>query len=69
MGLIRPGPVSITKVRRSFYGVSYLLDQIGQVTGVAQDLKSCFPNSYKQTLFVAQYNGIMSKKGFTKATS
>lgn len=49
------GPVPITKVQRSFYGASYLLDQIGKTTGVIQDLKACFPESYKQILSVAYY--------------
>jgi transposase len=51
----KPGPVSITKIRRSFYGATYLLDQIGQMTGVAQDLKLCFPDCYRQILSVAYY--------------
>jgi len=54
-GLVKPGPVPITKVRRSFYGASYLLDKIGQMSGVAQDLKLCFPQHYKQILSVAYY--------------
>lgn len=29
-----PGPVPITKIQRSFFGASYLLDKIGQMTGV-----------------------------------
>ena len=53
--IIRPGPVPITKTQRSFYGASYLLDQIGRLTGVAEDLKSCFPNNYKQILSIAYY--------------
>ena len=52
---IRPGPVPITKVRRRFYGASYLLDQIGQLTGVTEDVKSCFPDNYKQILSIAYY--------------
>ena len=52
---VKPGPVPITTVKRSFYGASYLLDQIGQMTGVAQDLKACFPDCYKQILSVAYY--------------
>jgi transposase len=52
---IKPGPAPITKVRRSFYGASYLLDQIGRLTGVAEDLKSCFPDQYKQILSIAYY--------------
>lgn len=50
-----PGPVPITKIQRSFFGASYLLDKIGQMTGVIQDLKSCFPEHYKQILSVAYY--------------
>jgi len=46
--VVKPGPVPISKVQRSFYGASYLLDQIGKATGVEADLKACFPNSYKQ---------------------
>jgi hypothetical protein len=47
--------VPITKVRRSFYGACYLLDQIGEITGVKEDLKHCFPESYRQILSVAYY--------------
>lgn len=54
-GSAKPGPVPITKVQRSFYGASYLLDKIGQMTGVVQDLKACFPEHYKQILSVAYY--------------
>ena len=52
---LKPGPLPITKIQRSFYGASYLLDQIGQLTGVAQDLKSCFPQHYQQILSIAYY--------------
>ncbi len=45
----------ITEVRRSFYGACYLLDQIGENTGVKEDLKFCFPESYRQILSVAYY--------------
>ena len=53
--VVKPGPVPISKVQRSFYGASYLLDQIGKATGVEADLKACFPNSYKQLLSIAYY--------------
>lgn len=52
---LKRGPVPITEVRRSFYGASYLLDQIGKTTGITQDLKACFPDKYKQMLSVAYY--------------
>lgn len=40
---------------RRFYGATYLLDQIGEHTGVIDDLKACFPTSYKQMLSVVYY--------------
>jgi transposase len=49
------GPVPITSFQRSFYGASYLFDQIGQETGVEADLKACFPDSYKKILSIAYY--------------
>lgn len=51
----KPGPLPITQFRRSFYGATYLFDQIGQITGVAADLKACFPDSYRQILSIAYY--------------
>lgn len=52
---VKRGPVPITKVRRSFYGACHLLDQIGEITGVEEDLKHCFPESYRKILSVAYY--------------
>lgn len=52
---LKRGPVPITKIQRSFFGASYLLDQIGAMTGVKEDLKFCFPENYKQILSVAYY--------------
>lgn len=51
----KPGPIPITTVRRDFYGATYLLDQIGSVTGVEADLKACFPDSYKKLLSLAYF--------------
>jgi transposase len=51
----KPGPVPITKIQRSFYGASYLFDQIGHKTGLLADLKSCFPDRYKQLLSIVYY--------------
>lgn len=50
-----PGPMPITEYKRSFYGATYLFDQIGQITGITNDLKSCFPDSYNQILSIAYY--------------
>jgi len=51
----RRGPVPITRTSRSFYGATYLFDQIGEDTGVMEDLKTCFPESYRQILSLAYY--------------
>ena len=32
--------------RRTFYGATYLLDKIGEKTGLADDLQVCFPDTY-----------------------
>jgi transposase len=52
---LKPGPVPMTKVQRSFFGACYLFDQIGKRTGVEADLKVCFPDTYKKILSLAYY--------------
>jgi transposase len=52
---VKPGRVAITKMRRRFYGATYLLDQIGKETGVEADLRACFPDNYKKLLSVAYF--------------
>jgi len=54
-GKVKRGPVPITRSARSFYGATYLFDRIGEDTGVTEDLKTCFPESYRQILSVAYY--------------
>ena len=51
----KSGPVSILKTKRNFYGASYLFDQIGKLTGVSADLKTCFPDSYKKILSIVYF--------------
>lgn len=51
----RRGPVPSTEVARYFYGATYLLDAIGDKLGIVSDLKSCFPEQYKQLLSIAYY--------------
>jgi len=51
----KSGPVSILKTKRNFYGASYLFDQIGKLTGVSADLKTCFPHSYKKILSIVYF--------------
>ncbi|MDD5100318.1 MAG: transposase, partial [Syntrophales bacterium] len=52
---VKRGPVPISRAARSFYGATYLFDHIGEDTGVMEDLKTCFPESYRQILSVAYY--------------
>lgn len=51
----QPGPVPTIECKRSFYCATYLFDAIGEKLGIIDDLKSCFPNSYKQILSIAFY--------------
>jgi len=46
-------PTVITN--RSFYGATYLFDEIGKQTGVTTDLKQCFPDKFKQILSIVYY--------------
>lgn len=49
------GPVPIVHTTRCFYGATYLFDRIGQDTGVTDDLKTCFPESYRQILSITYF--------------
>lgn len=51
----KQGPVPAIRTERVFYGATYLLDQIGEITGIVADLKTCFPDTYKQILSIAYY--------------
>jgi hypothetical protein len=52
---LKPGPVATLITNRRFYGATYLLDEIGKLTGIAHDLKQCFPLNYKQIQSIAYY--------------
>ena len=49
------GPGSSDSSSRVFCGATHLLDQIGEKLGVEQDLKRCFPDSWKQILSLAYF--------------
>ncbi|MCP3887822.1 MAG: IS1634 family transposase [Desulfobulbaceae bacterium] len=51
----KQGPIPITGSDRNFFGATYLFNRIGDITGVKDDLKTCFPNSYRQILSIAYY--------------
>jgi len=53
--LAKRGPVPTMETARSFYGATYLLDAIGDKLGITDDVKQCFPNSYRQILSIAYY--------------
>ena len=41
--------------KRRFYGATYLLDCIGRATGVEDDLKACFPETYRQIMSLTYF--------------
>jgi len=49
------GPVPITTAARRFYGASYFFDWIGKVSGVTEDLRTCFPDTWQQILSLVYY--------------
>ncbi len=49
----RPDVPPSTELTRQFYGATYLLEQLGERYGITEDLKLCFPHSYKQMLSLA----------------
>ena len=53
--LAKRGAIPATDIARSFYGATYLLDSVGDKLGITADLKSCFPDTYKQMLSIAYY--------------
>jgi transposase len=46
---------SVLQYARRFYGATYLLDAIGDKLGLSEDLKACFPYTYKQMLSLIYY--------------
>jgi len=52
---VKRGPVPAEKTTRAFYGATYLLDAIGEKLGITEDLKLCFPQTYRQMLSIIYY--------------
>ena len=52
---VKQGSAPVVCTERLFNGATYLFDQIGAVTGVTEDLRTCFPHTYKQILSIAYY--------------
>ena len=55
MAPAKRGPIPSVEYKRSFYGATYFFDSIGDKLGITDDLKQCFPESYKQILSIAYY--------------
>lgn len=53
--ITKPGPVPYTEIKHSFYGATYLLDEISENLGITEDLRKCFPDSYKKILSIAYF--------------
>ena len=51
----KTGPVPTEICLRQFYGATYLLDQISDTTGIADDLKHCFGSAGEEILSMAYY--------------
>ena len=51
----KPGPVPATRTARLFYGATWLFNVIGEQLGISEDLKRCFPKTFRQILSVAYY--------------
>ncbi|MFH2133293.1 MAG: hypothetical protein ABIK68_23185 [bacterium] len=45
----------ITRAVRHFYGATSLFDLVGEKTGVTKDLKTRFPDSYRQIQSITYY--------------
>lgn len=48
-------PIINEPVARNYFGATYLLDKIGDSTGVVMDLKAAFPDDYQKLLSLAYY--------------
>lgn len=48
-------PSNTSGSSRKFYGATYLLEQIAERYGITEDLKRCFPDSYRQILSLAYF--------------
>lgn len=46
---------AVLKYKRQFYGATYLFDAIVKKFGIDEDLKRCFPDSYRQILSLSYY--------------
>jgi transposase len=60
------GPAPPGQHARRFYGATYLLDAIGEKLGLTEDMKRCFPSTYKQLLSLIYYLIIEDKNPLSR---
>ena len=58
--------MSISESKRFFYGATLLFDKIGEKIGLTDDLKNCFPDTYKQILSIAYYLILEDKNSLSR---
>ena len=60
--------IDITKSdeKHYFYGATFLFDKIGEKIGLKEDLKNCFPDTYKQILSIAYYLILEDKNSISR---
>ena len=52
--------------KRFFHGATFLFDQIGAQLGLTDDLKKCFPDTYKQILSIVYYLILEDKNSLSR---
>ena len=66
---VKPGPVPSVRTARLFCGATYLFDAIGRELGITEDLKKCFPKTWRQILSVAYYARVLPATGQERAST
>ena len=62
----RRGPKSVEYSKRTFYGATYLFDEIGRKLGITEDLRKCFPEEYEQVLSIVYFLIIEDKNPLSR---
>jgi len=52
---IKRGRIPSLYAGKQFYGATYMLDKIGEKTGITNDLRTCFPDNHKMILSIAYF--------------
>ena len=52
---VKRGRIPSLPVGRQFYGATYMLDKIGEKTGITDDLRACFPDNHKMIQSIAYF--------------